>query len=98
MGGSSLCPEVFSRTFGIEPGFPELLVLDSTDPIQIKSFRDEIDLARTCFASRATVLGFGPRFLHSTGQVYKGGPNSGVLLQITCDESKDLHVPGDPFG
>ena len=33
----------------------------------------------------ATCLGFGPRFLHSTGQAYKGGPNSGVFLQITCD-------------
>ena len=41
----------------------------------------------------ATVLGFGPRFLHSTGQAYKGGPNSGVFLQITCDEPEDLQVP-----
>jgi transaldolase/glucose-6-phosphate isomerase len=41
----------------------------------------------------ATVLGFGPRFLHSTGQAYKGGPNSGVFLQITCDEPDDLPVP-----
>jgi glucose-6-phosphate isomerase len=49
MGGSSLCPEVFSRTFGIQAGFPELLVLDSTDPVQIKSFRDKIDPARTLF-------------------------------------------------
>ena len=42
----------------------------------------------------ATVLGFGPRFLHSTGQAYKGGPNSGVFLQITCDDAVDLPVPG----
>jgi transaldolase/glucose-6-phosphate isomerase len=41
----------------------------------------------------ATCLGFGPRFLHSTGQAYKGGPNSGVFLQITCDEAQDLPVP-----
>jgi transaldolase/glucose-6-phosphate isomerase len=41
----------------------------------------------------ATVLGFGPRFLHSTGQAYKGGPNSGVFLQITCDDANDLAVP-----
>ncbi len=41
----------------------------------------------------ATVLGFGPRFLHSTGQAYKGGPNSGVFIQITCDEPQDLPVP-----
>ncbi len=42
----------------------------------------------------ATCLGFGPRFLHSTGQAYKGGPNSGVFLQVTTDDAADLPVPG----
>jgi transaldolase/glucose-6-phosphate isomerase len=41
----------------------------------------------------ATVGGFGPRFLHSTGQAYKGGPNTGVFLQITADPAHDLPVP-----
>ena len=45
----------------------------------------------------ATCLGFGPRFLHSTGQAYKGGPGSGVFLQITCDDAKDLMVPGQKY-
>jgi hypothetical protein len=45
----------------------------------------------------ATVVGFGPRFLHSTGQAYKGGPNSGVFLQITCDEAEDLPVPDQKY-
>jgi len=45
----------------------------------------------------ATCLGFGPRFLHSTGQTYKGGPNSGVFLQITCDDAQDLPVPGQKY-
>ncbi len=45
----------------------------------------------------ATCLGFGPRFLHSTGQAYKGGPNSGVFLQITCDDAQDLPVPGQKY-
>jgi transaldolase/glucose-6-phosphate isomerase len=45
----------------------------------------------------ATCLGFGPRFLHSTGQAYKGGPNSGVFLQLTCDDKNDLPVPGQKF-
>jgi glucose-6-phosphate isomerase len=44
--------------------------------------------------SVATCLGFGPRFLHSTGQAYKGGPNSGVFLQITCEDAEDLPIPG----
>jgi transaldolase / glucose-6-phosphate isomerase len=45
----------------------------------------------------ATCLGFGPRFLHSTGQAYKGGPNTGVFLQITCDDANDLPVPGQKY-
>ena len=45
----------------------------------------------------ATCLGFGPRFLHSTGQAYKGGPNTGVFLQITSDDEFDLPVPGQKY-
>src|SRR5688500_18500984 len=45
----------------------------------------------------ATCLGFGPRFLHSTGQAYKGGPASGVLLQVTCDDARDVAVPGAKY-
>ena len=42
----------------------------------------------------ATCLSVGPRFLHSTGQLYKGGPDTGVFIQITCDETEDLQVSG----
>jgi transaldolase / glucose-6-phosphate isomerase len=45
----------------------------------------------------ATCLGFGPRFLHSTGQAYKGGPNTGIFLQITCDDAVELPVPGQKY-
>jgi transaldolase / glucose-6-phosphate isomerase len=45
----------------------------------------------------ATCLGFGPRFQHSTGQAYKGGPNTGVFLQVTCDDAQDLQVPGQKY-
>jgi transaldolase / glucose-6-phosphate isomerase len=45
----------------------------------------------------ATCLGFGPCFLHSTGQAYKGGANSGVFLQITCDDAINLPVPGQQY-
>ena len=49
MGGSSLCPEVLARTFGQQPGFPELLVLDSTDPDVIAAFKERIDVERCLF-------------------------------------------------
>jgi transaldolase/glucose-6-phosphate isomerase len=45
----------------------------------------------------ATCLGYGPRFQHSTGQAYKGGPNSGVFLQVTCDDPVDIDVPGQGY-
>ncbi len=45
----------------------------------------------------ATCLGFGPRYLHSTGQAYKGGPDSGVFLQLTSDDAQDIPVPGHGY-
>ena len=45
----------------------------------------------------ATCVGFGPRFQHSTGQAYKGGPNTGVFVQITCDDTMNLAVPGHRY-
>lgn len=45
----------------------------------------------------ATTLGYGPRFLHSTGQLHKGGPNSGVFVQLTSDHPADLAIPGRPY-
>ncbi len=46
----------------------------------------------------ATTLGWGPRYLHSIGQLHKGGANTGVFLVLTCDESEDLAIPDRPFG
>ncbi len=46
---------------------------------------------------RPVTFGWGPRFLHSTGQYHKGGPPQGVFLQITCDEADDVDIPGRPF-
>ena len=45
----------------------------------------------------ATCVGFGPRFQHSTGQTYKGGPNTGVFFQITCDDAVEVAVPGHRY-
>jgi transaldolase/glucose-6-phosphate isomerase len=62
--------------------------------------RDTLQDIRVLIRDRkrvATCLGFGPRFLHSTGQAYKGGPNTGVFLQITCDDPADLQVPGQRY-
>jgi transaldolase/glucose-6-phosphate isomerase len=65
-----------------------------------KQHRDALQDIRVLIRDRkriATCLGFGPRFLHSTGQAYKGGPNTGVFLQITCDDAADLQVPDQKY-
>jgi glucose-6-phosphate isomerase len=59
----------------------------------IQSFRHKVRDSKRV----ATCLGFGPRFLHSTGQDYKGGPNTGVFLQITSDHSRDVDIPGQRY-
>ena len=62
--------------------------------------RDALQDIRVMIRARkhvATCVGFGPRFLHSTGQAYKGGPNTGVFMQITCDDAHDLAVPGQKY-
>ena len=45
----------------------------------------------------ATTVGFGPRFLHSTGQLHKGGPNTGVFIQVVDLPAEDLAIPGQPY-
>ncbi|HVA00871.1 MAG TPA: bifunctional transaldolase/phosoglucose isomerase [Terriglobia bacterium] len=60
---------------------------------QLQSLRLELRNALRA----ATSLGFGPRFLHSTGQLHKGGPNTGLFLQITAADSQDLAIPGEPY-
>jgi glucose-6-phosphate isomerase len=60
---------------------------------QLQAIRHQVRESRRV----ATCLGFGPRFLHSTGQAYKGGPDTGVFLQITCDDAADLPVPGQKY-
>ncbi|WP_439691640.1 glucose-6-phosphate isomerase [Curtobacterium sp. SP.BCo] len=67
--------------------------VDRTASHGIESLRDAL-AART---GRPVTFGYGPRFLHSTGQYHKGGPANGVFLQIVADEPDDLAIPGRPF-
>jgi glucose-6-phosphate isomerase len=61
---------------------------------------DELSALRTGARKRtgaATMFGYGPRYLHSTGQLHKGGPNTGVFVLITATPAADIQVPGAPF-
>ncbi len=62
---------------------------------------DALEDARTEIRDRhrvATTVGLGPRFLHSTGQLHKGGPPSGVFLQVVGDDPDDVAIPGQAYG
>ncbi|HZI18441.1 MAG TPA: bifunctional transaldolase/phosoglucose isomerase [Pyrinomonadaceae bacterium] len=59
----------------------------------IQKIRTHLRDATRC----ATTTGYGPRFLHSTGQLHKGGPPSGVFLQLTAQDSRDVEIPGEPY-
>jgi transaldolase / glucose-6-phosphate isomerase len=61
------------------------------------SLLQEIRLAVRDEKKTATTIGYGPRFLHSTGQLHKGGPDSGVFLQLTSEDINDIDVPGEKF-
>jgi transaldolase/glucose-6-phosphate isomerase len=60
----------------------------------LQSIRSRLRDATRC----ATTTGYGPRFLHSTGQLHKGGSDAGVFLQLTARDKTDLPVPGEPYG
>lgn len=92
--GAGLTDYLRAHLERIDPGdyFAVLAYLDMRPEI-----RDGLQDIRRWVGRRkkvATTVGFGPRFLHSTGQLHKGGPNTGVFLHITCDDAGDVPVPG----
>ncbi len=101
-GGTGLggTPAERLRTFlgSAEPGdYLALLVYLHRTPAREErlealrtSLRDELHVA--------TTLGFGPRYLHSTGQLHKGGPDTGFFVLVTADEAKDIRIPEAPYG
>jgi len=81
----------------LRPGdyFALLVYLDRNVPEQMAIDRLR-HLVRDAYGV-ATCVGFGPRFLHSTGQIFKGGPVTGVFLQVTSDDATDLEIPGRAY-
>ena len=98
MGGSSLCPEVIRMTFGKLDGYPELHVLDSTDPAQVKAFEGKVDLANTIFivsSKSGTTLEpniFKQYFFERVKQVLGAGNAGSRFIAITDPGSKMQQV------
>ncbi|MBV9079055.1 MAG: bifunctional transaldolase/phosoglucose isomerase [Methylobacteriaceae bacterium] len=95
--GDGLVPVLRAHLARLKPGdYAAILAYLARDPAHdapLQAMRRAIRDAKRV----ATCLGYGPRFLHSTGQAYKGGPNSGVFLQITAEDAADLPVPGQRY-
>ena len=94
LGGAS--PTSFLRMLGPGDYFGLLVYLppdDSPFAAPLDDFRAAVGTRSGC----ATMLGYGPRYLHSTGQLHKGGPNSGVFVIVTAAVAVDLDIPGEPY-
>ena len=86
-----------ARSRSTRPGdYVAILAYLHRSPARRERLR-RLRLALRAASLRATTLGFGPRFLHSTGQLHKGGANNGVFLQLTAEEG-DLPIPGQRYG
>jgi glucose-6-phosphate isomerase len=97
-GGSGSVREALRVHFAaVKPGdyIALLAYLEETPEIEVElqAIRTSVREATLC----ATTTGYGPRFLHSTGQLHKGGPDSGVFVQITAPDKTDFPVPGEPY-
>jgi len=94
---ASVAEVMAQHVAGIKPGdyIAVLAYVEETPEIDaaLQSIRTTLRDATCC----ATTTGYGPRFLHSTGQLHKGGPDSGVFIQITAPDQIDLEVPGAPY-
>ena len=98
-GGATSSVQDVIRTHcaSIKPGdYVALLAYLEETPeteVALREIRGQIRNA----TSAATTMGYGPRFLHSTGQLHKGGPDSGVYIQITAPDKVDFPIPGEPY-
>jgi transaldolase / glucose-6-phosphate isomerase len=64
---------------------------------EINNLLEQVQHQLRAVTGRAVTLGYGPRYLHSTGQLHKGGPNNGVFIQLTADHAHDMGVPDQPY-
>jgi len=82
---------------GIKPGDYVALLAYLEETPEIEAGLQGIRVSIRDATLAATTMGYGPRFLHSTGQLHKGGPDSGVFIQITAPDKVDFPIPGEPY-
>jgi hypothetical protein len=79
------------------PDYIALLAYLAATPSRIRKLQS-VRLRLRDRLQLATSLGYGPRYLHSTGQLHKGGPGNGVFIMVTADAGRDLPIPGEKYG
>ncbi|WP_426491575.1 hypothetical protein [Hymenobacter sp. 102] len=97
-GSTATAADVLKAFFG-QAGTDNFLCIQAY-LMETPALNAELDELRRLVQQRlhiATAAGYGPRFLHSTGQYHKGGPNTGLFLQLTTDHAQDLPLPGRPY-
>jgi hypothetical protein len=95
--GGSVQEALRAHCAQIKPGdYVALLAYLEETPEHSESLQ-EIRMSIREATQAATTMGYGPRFLHSTGQLHKGGPDSGVFIQITAPDKVDFPIPGEPY-
>ncbi len=91
-------PATLEDLFGdLKPGDYVGILAFLPDRPAVKNALKEIQKTVRNFARNAVTVGFGPRYLHSTGQLHKGGPNTGFFIVITAKPSQDIAVPGEKY-
>ncbi len=96
-GGSSMQQIISAHLARIKPGDYFALTEYIEELNNYESLLQQIRIGVRDEKKVATTSGYGPRFLHSTGQLHKGGPDSGVFVQITSEDINDIDIPGEKF-
>ena len=95
--GSSMQEIVTAHLSRIKPGDYFAVTQYIEELNNYESLLQQVRIAVRDEKKVATTNGYGPRFLHSTGQLHKGGPDTGVFLQITSEDINDIEIPGEKF-
>lgn len=96
-GGSSMQEIITAHLSRIKPGDYFAVTQYIEELNNYESLLQQVRIAVRDEKKVATTSGYGPRFLHSTGQLHKGGPDSGVFLQITSEDINDIEIPAEKF-
>jgi glucose-6-phosphate isomerase len=96
--GTTLDSAIAAHLNKVHPGDYVAITQYIVENPEVEALVQQLRLAVRAKTGAAATTGYGPRFLHSTGQLHKGGGNNGVFMQLTAADARDVAIPGEPFG